>query len=126
MRSVNVLFILNNYNAKDKDCICKKSAVENSPEKYLYIKKLLSCNIFGLSSSYKEKRFLMKLKMFVRLFVFVLLVSASLAFISYTHTKTAAADNKECTDGEKCCQKKVQTEFILWESISRNLFGNNS
>jgi hypothetical protein len=68
----------------------------------------------------------MKSKNYIRLFILVLLVSASLALISYTRTNAHASDNKECTDGEKCCNKKVQTEFILWESISRNLFGSNS
>jgi hypothetical protein len=68
----------------------------------------------------------MKLRTYIRLFLLALVTATSLALISYKHTKTTAADNKECTDGEKCCQKKVQTEFILWESISRNLFGNNS
>ena len=72
-----------------------------------------------------RETFLMKLKIFAKLFIFSLLVTASFALISYTHTKSPSSADKECS-GKKCCQQKVQTEFILWESISRNLFGNNS
>jgi hypothetical protein len=68
----------------------------------------------------------MKSKVYIPQFVLVLLVFASLMLIAYTHIKAPVTDNKECIDGEKCCQKKIQTEFILWESISRNLFGNNN
>ena len=67
----------------------------------------------------------MKQKTFIRLSVFALLVAASLVLISYSH-KQAPQNDKECTDGDKCSQKKIQTEFMLWESFSRNLFGTNS
>ena len=70
----------------------------------------------------------MRPKKHIRLFVLTILVSTGLVFISYTHihTKASPDSNTECTDGEKCSQKKVQTEFFIWESLSRNLFGSNS
>lgn len=67
----------------------------------------------------------MKRKTFFRLFLAVLLVSLGLLLISYNKSKASnSSDNKECT-GEGCCQKKAQTEYILWESLSSDLFGNN-
>jgi hypothetical protein len=68
----------------------------------------------------------MKAKKHIRIFILFLFVSASLLLIGYTRTKTPFPDNKDCIDSEKCSQKKVHSEFILWESISRNLFGNNN
>jgi hypothetical protein len=66
----------------------------------------------------------MKRTTYIRLSIFTLLLATSLVLISYSHKK-ATPDDKECTESEKGSQKKVQTEFILWESFSRNLFGSN-
>jgi hypothetical protein len=55
-----------------------------------------------------------------------MLVATGLVLLSYTHTHpTNNSGNKECSDGESCGQKKIQTEFILWESLSQSLLGNN-
>ena len=68
---------------------------------------------------------LMKRKNRFALLILLLLVFTCFGFISYSHRASEAADAKECTDDSKCDQKKTQTEFILWESLSRNLFGSN-
>ncbi|MBS1948335.1 MAG: hypothetical protein JST47_11260 [Bacteroidetes bacterium] len=58
----------------------------------------------------------MKRKLFI--LFFILAASAGLAFISYTHKKTARS--QEC-GSEKCEQKKAQTDFIILESLSKYL-----
>jgi len=68
----------------------------------------------------------MKPTIHIRIFFLCLFVSASLVLIAYSRIKSPVTDNKDCIDGEKCAEKKVHSEFILWESISRNLFGNNN
>jgi hypothetical protein len=68
----------------------------------------------------------MKARKHIRFLILCLFISASLLLIGYTRTRVPVPDNKDCIDGEKCPQNKVHSEFILWESISRNLFGNNN
>ncbi len=60
----------------------------------------------------------MKKKFAIRFFAVLLAASAGLAFISYTHKQPAVA--QECS-GEKCEQKKAQTDFILLESLAKHL-----
>jgi hypothetical protein len=63
---------------------------------------------------------------YIKLFVFAMLVATGLVLLSYTHIHpTNKSSNTECSDGETCGQKKIQTEFILWESLSQSLLGNN-
>lgn len=63
----------------------------------------------------------MKSRTYFRLFLFILVAAMGIAIFAYSR-KTVADNpaNPECSG--KCDQKKTQTEFILWESISRNLF----
>lgn len=62
----------------------------------------------------------MKSKTYLQIFLLILVASISLFLFSYSHKATTS--DKEDTNGqEKCCQKKVHSEFILWESLSRNL-----
>jgi hypothetical protein len=58
----------------------------------------------------------MKNKTNIRFFLLAIILVSSLVFFSYSkHTK---ADNKECMNGK--CEQKFQTDFIIWESFSRN------
>jgi hypothetical protein len=82
------------------------------------------CNYFSIPSSYQRKVFLMKPKTYLRLFLVVLMVSSALLLFSYNKSKASDNSTKECTDDGKC-QKKGQTEYILWESISHDIFGVN-
>jgi len=64
----------------------------------------------------------MKTKTYIRLFFLTLIVAISFLFFSYSHRTSADMNDKssDCGSG-KCEQKKAQTEFIIWESLSRNL-----
>jgi len=60
----------------------------------------------------------MRSKTFLRLFFLILAASASFFLFSYSHKSSEAGDKTdECG---KCTKKKAQTEFILFESLSRN------
>jgi hypothetical protein len=63
----------------------------------------------------------MKSKTYFRLFLFILVTAISLALFAYSHkTIPGNQGNPDCSG--KCEPNKTQTEFILWESLSRNLF----
>ena len=64
----------------------------------------------------------MRSKTYIRLFFLVVVTAASLILFSYSQKKasTGSEPSSECS-GSKPCEKKAQSEFILWESISRNL-----
>lgn len=59
----------------------------------------------------------MRSKKHLRLFFLVLAASISVLLFSYSRKDTESSNK-----GEECgkCTKKTQTEFILWESLSRN------
>jgi len=61
----------------------------------------------------------MNRKTLSRFFILMLVAASCVVFISYKQAKPAA--NKECTDGEKCDQKKAQTDLILLESLTKHL-----
>ena len=61
----------------------------------------------------------MKQKMYIRLLILVLAVTLSMGLFSYVRGHSTRQEDPEC--GNKCGAKKVQTEYILWESITRNL-----
>ena len=60
----------------------------------------------------------MRSKTTLRLFLLVLVASVSFLLFSYSHRNSTETDKSD--DCGKCSQKKTQTEFILWESLSRN------
>lgn len=63
----------------------------------------------------------MKSKTYFRLFLFILVIAISIALFAYSRkTVTGIQGNPDCSG--KCEHDKTQTEFILWESLSRNLF----
>jgi hypothetical protein len=62
----------------------------------------------------------MKPTTYIRLLLLILIVSISLILFSYSR-KIPTASQKDPDCNGKCDQKKAQTEFILWESLSRNL-----
>jgi hypothetical protein len=66
----------------------------------------------------------MKPKTYIRLLLFILIVSISILFFSYSR-KIPSAGQKDRDCNGKCDQKKIQTEFILWESLSRNLLSGS-
>jgi hypothetical protein len=49
----------------------------------------------------------------------ILAVSLGLLLVSYARARSDDPATNEC--GNKCEGKKAQTEYILWESITRNL-----
>jgi hypothetical protein len=61
----------------------------------------------------------MNRKILIKLCALILIVLTCVVIVSYKQTK--ATDNQECTSGEKCDQKKAQTDLILLESISKHL-----
>jgi hypothetical protein len=64
----------------------------------------------------------MKRKLYIRLSILTLAISLSLMLFSYVRARASRQDEpttNEC--GNKCPNKKAQTEYILWESITRNL-----
>ncbi|HEY4209559.1 MAG TPA: hypothetical protein VGM31_22190 [Puia sp.] len=63
----------------------------------------------------------MKTKTYIRLFVIVLVASASLILLSYSHKKVSTSEERSTECGGKSCDQKSQSEFILWESLTRNL-----
>ena len=62
----------------------------------------------------------MKTPAYTKIFVLMLLVFGALVLISYSHAKTVAT-KEECSGSAKCDAKKIQSEFIIWESFSQSL-----
>ena len=60
----------------------------------------------------------MRYKTYLRLFFLVLVASISVLLFSYSRKNVENSDKSE--ECGKCTQEKTQTEFILWESLSRN------
>jgi hypothetical protein len=63
----------------------------------------------------------MKTKTYIRLFLVVLVASASLILLSYSHKNVKTNEERSTECGGKSCDQKSQSEFILWESLTRNL-----
>ena len=64
----------------------------------------------------------MRSSTYIRLFFIILVTAASFVLFSYARTKTAVAEPERSSEcGGKSCEKKTQSEFILWESLTRNL-----
>jgi len=61
---------------------------------------------------------------YIRLFVLLLVVSVSLVLFSYVRSRNSSSDDPNC-EGSKCPSKKTRTEYILWESLTRNLLVSN-
>jgi len=61
----------------------------------------------------------MNRKTLPRIFILMLVAASCVIFISYKQAKPSTT--KECTDGEKCDQKKTQTDLILLESLTKHL-----
>jgi hypothetical protein len=57
---------------------------------------------------------------YIRLLLLILIFSVSFILFSYSR-KTSSPGQKDPDGSEKCSRNKAQTEFILWESLSRNL-----
>ena len=62
----------------------------------------------------------MKASVYTKILVSLLVIVSALALISYSRSKTATT-KEECSGSVKCGGKKVQNEFIIWESFSNNL-----
>jgi hypothetical protein len=63
----------------------------------------------------------MRSKTYIRLLLVLLVTAASLILFSYSQKKTDPATERSTECGGKSCEKKTQSEFILWESLTRNL-----
>ena len=63
-------------------------------------------------------------RFYIRLFIVVLAASLSLALFSYNRSRTAPDEDPTGEVG-KHGQKKAQAEYILWESLTRNLLSIN-
>jgi hypothetical protein len=61
----------------------------------------------------------MKTSVYTRIFIAMLVAFTALAIVSYSRAKPAVC--QECPDSDKCDNKKVQSEFIIWESFAKNL-----
>jgi hypothetical protein len=62
---------------------------------------------------------------YIRIFLLALIASISLILFSYSHKIPATGlENTDC-NGMKSEPKKAQSEFIIWESLSRNLLSAN-
>jgi hypothetical protein len=69
----------------------------------------------------------MKYRMQIRLLLAFLV--ASTCFVLFSYSRLRDSDNPGNEEGgkgeQKCEEKKAQSEFILWESLSRNLLSIN-
>jgi hypothetical protein len=63
----------------------------------------------------------MRPKTYIRLLLVILVASASFILLSYSRKNTDANTDGSTECGGKGCEKKVQSDFILWESLTRNL-----
>lgn len=63
----------------------------------------------------------MKRKLYIRLSIITLAVSLSLMLFSYVRARASRQDDPTNECGNKCAGKKSHTEYILFESITRNL-----
>jgi hypothetical protein len=76
-------------------------------------------NLVFLSIFIQEMTFMRNGKL-RKLFPLTILALGFLAVGSYKQVKQA--NSQDCINDEKCCQKKVQSDFILLETISKHLF----
>ncbi|MDR3715466.1 MAG: hypothetical protein P4L51_21875 [Puia sp.] len=64
-------------------------------------------------------------KAYTRLLILVLVASISCMLFAYSRS-TSTVKEQDCPDNDKCCeQQKAHTDFIFWESLSRNLLSAN-
>lgn len=62
----------------------------------------------------------MKRQTYIRSLFLIIVVSVS--FILFAYTRIRASHQEDCNnESGKCPQKKTQSEYILWESLTRNL-----
>jgi hypothetical protein len=63
-------------------------------------------------------------KTFIRSTLILLVALAGIFVFATTHTSKKPA-GPECSQSEKdCCKTKNQSEFIIWESLSRAIAAN--
>ncbi|HVV02771.1 MAG TPA: hypothetical protein VHC96_01050 [Puia sp.] len=63
----------------------------------------------------------MKTKTYIRILLVVLVASTSLILFSYSRKKVDTNVERSTECGGKGCEQKTQSDFILWESLTRNL-----
>ncbi len=59
-------------------------------------------------------------KHYIRLLILVLVASTSMILFSYTRSRNTEQEEQNCEIGKPGCTK-AHSEFILWESLTRNL-----
>jgi len=63
-------------------------------------------------------------KTFIRSTLIIMVALAGIFVFATTHSSKKPV-NPECTPTEKgCCNKKSQSDFIIWESLSRAIAAN--
>lgn len=67
----------------------------------------------------------MKSSMYTKFLVLMLVVLGALALISYARSKNVPI-KEECSGSTNCSGKKLQSDFIIWESFSKSLLSEAS
>jgi hypothetical protein len=63
-------------------------------------------------------------KTFIRSTLIVMVALAGIFVFATTHTSKKPV-NRECSQSDKdCCDNKNQSDFIIWESLSRAIAAN--
>ncbi len=62
---------------------------------------------------------------YIRLLIVGLVASFSVFLFSYVRAGAAKEETPQCNANEKCGPKTVYTEYILWESVTRNFLSFN-
>jgi hypothetical protein len=63
-------------------------------------------------------------KTFIRSTLILLVALAGIFVFATTHTSKKPV-SRECNQSEKeCCKNKTQSDFIIWESLSRAIAAN--
>ena len=66
----------------------------------------------------------MNRSLIIRLFIGILVVAMSFVLFSYGHVKASREEDSN-GEGGKCSSGKAQTEYIIWESLTRNLLAGH-
>jgi len=62
-------------------------------------------------------------KTFIRSTLILMVALAGIVVFATTHTSKKPV-TPECPSQKECCNKKTQSDFIIWESLSRAIVAN--
>ena len=64
-------------------------------------------------------------KTFIRSTLILLVALAGIFVFATTHNTTKKPAGRDCLKSDKeCCNKKNQSDFLIWESLSRAIAAN--